>query len=69
MDENTAWTFNSMPRDLTISGPGANAAWLTFHQDGRVTANPDLQPDEAARQLIEVFVKFGWLKYAPGDGK
>jgi hypothetical protein len=49
--------------DLTIHA--ANRAILTFHADGRVTADPDLTADKAARAIIALLVNNGWLKYAP----
>ena len=33
--------------------------WLTFHPDGRVTADPDMKPDEAAQKVID-FVISTW---------
>lgn len=38
---------------------------MVFHADGRVTADPRLKADEAARAIIAALLEHGWLKYAP----
>lgn len=43
----------------------AGRSLLSFHSDGTVTANPDMKPDDAARAIISLLVKEGWLRYAP----
>lgn len=35
---------------------------MTFHSDGRVTADPTLKPDETAAAIIELLTKNGWLR-------
>lgn len=34
----------------------AGKAVITFHTDGRVTADPDMKPDEAAQKVIDYLI-------------
>lgn len=36
---------------------GGNKPIMTFHPDGRVTADPDMDADEAARKIIEIIIQ------------
>lgn len=46
----TGWAVSD-PTIRFMDPPGPPI--ITFHADGRVTANPDLKPDEAAAKVIE----------------
>lgn len=36
---------------------GGNKPIMTFHPDGRVTADPDMDADEAARKIIDIIIQ------------
>jgi hypothetical protein len=48
------------PTSLIINDPSGRAV-LVLHADGRVTSDPDLKADDAARALIDVLTRCGWL--------
>ena len=51
------YTTSPLVSQITLSNQGK--PYLTFHPDGRVTADPDMKPDEAAQKVID-FVISKW---------
>ena len=45
----------------TITFNGGGKAFLTFHADGRVTADPDMDPDEAAKIILDCVSRL-WMQ-------
>lgn len=56
----------ALSKDVQIFiAPAGSGPIMTFHADGRVTADPNLKPDEAARKIIALLVEGGWFKFLP----
>lgn len=71
-DDARMWRPMSLEAGITVENcdniritPSNNKPLLVFYADGRVTADPDLKPDEAARELISLLVRCGWFKFLP----